>query len=365
MPCRSMPSKRSRTSTRPARSRPSWDSVERTARRAPSSPWDASAADRAPLNARSETGLRHGGGELARDIALDPGDRVGCIVALVIAGIVNPRYRRNPVIGQQVLGIAQRGGEGPDVRVVEDREPAVPDDVEPVPGDAVLDPVSREVRMHVGHVLNGHCVAPAELDEARILMLGAEAEMNHPGPVPFGAEPGPRDPGAPQGLGIAEALDVAADRGVVQEVVARLRVTGVLDVLEPLDHCPQAVAVFAAALDPADPPFLNRHADVRHETRVIHGAGHDPVDGRVAPRRVPGKALQAARDLAAERGPYQPKPDAFDRRADHVPGNPCPPGPQLGILIGHIPADVAAFRIGDPHLRRTPELPEHLLLDKG
>ena len=60
--------------------------------------------------------------------------------------------------------------------------------------------------MHVGHVLNGHCVAPAELDEARILMLGAEAEMNDPGPVPFGAEPGPRDPGAPQCLGVAKHL---------------------------------------------------------------------------------------------------------------------------------------------------------------
>src|SRR5215475_6640014 len=102
--------------------------------------------------------------EFPRLLASDPRDRVVCVVALVVAWVVDAGYRRDPVV-LEVMGAAARAGQPYHPRVVERRDAALVDDLHPLAGVALLDLVRGEQVVYVREVHRRQLVALGVVEE--------------------------------------------------------------------------------------------------------------------------------------------------------------------------------------------------------
>src|SRR5680860_1518559 len=107
-----------------------------------------------------------------------------------------------------------------------------------------------------------------------------------------------------------------------------------------------------AALDGGDHAVLDRDRDVGVVAGVVAGARHHPVQGGEQDLGLLKEGLHRMAEA-----------DPLDGRAQDVPGLPRAPDPQVGLLLGDVPADVGALRAGHPHLGGVRERLHHLEVD--
>src|ERR1700761_9570639 len=172
-------------------------------------------------------------GEFSLLVPGDPGDGVGGVVLDVVAGVVDAGQGGDPVVLQEG-GVAEAAGVADGGGFVEDGQAALVDDVLPLAGVALLDGVGGEDVVDVGEVHGGEVVFLGVAQEGLVPVLGAEAEVDDAGLGALG-EVGPGVVVLPEGLDLAGALGVGADRGVVEVVPALVGEAGVLDVAVALD----------------------------------------------------------------------------------------------------------------------------------
>ena len=211
---------------------------------------------------------------------------IGRVVLQIVAGRVDARHFRNPVLGQQIVRIAVARRERAHLGMIEARHVSLLEQVHPLVRVAEAQPVRREVRMRMPAVIERHVVLLAEF--APHLRLGrrvrivpeadAEAPVNHAAPHAIGA----RVAGLEQRNRMAERLRVRAERDLIQVPKARLIVIRIRQVVQlvPLDEFLQRFALRAAAFHVADESVRERDFPARKKSAVALRAGHRAVDAR-------------------------------------------------------------------------------------